>query len=417
MKRMQLAILVSLLLLLNLAANAQTWVRQTSGISRNLADAFFLNADTGWVVGDFGTVFETTNGGQNWANKSMIYSYDLTSCYFVNKNTGWVGGPNGVFKTTDGGSSWNPQTNPDYINKVYFYDESNGYAVGGSGTGSVYVTTDGGSNWTEHQSVTGTEILGVQSVDALNVYVFCDYGINKSTNGGLAWTTTSIFGNGFGIASMYFVDPNTGFVGGHNDTEVGVYKTTDGGTSWVNKTPGLLYKPAYIKFFDGKHGIIAGGAFNNQPAVIVTTDGGESWTNIMTSVPGDVTRDDFTSEYFVSQNVGWAVGSGGSILKYENTTGIKDDKSSKEMNFSLNQNYPNPFNPSTQISYAVGRPSYVTLKIYDVLGNIVATLVNEMKPAGNYSINFNASSLSSGVYFYTLSAGNFVETKKLILMK
>lgn len=85
--------------------------------------------------------------------------------------------------------------------------------------------------------------------------------------------------------------------------------------------------------------------------------------------------------------------------------------------FQLNQNYPNPFNPSTKIQYSIPQESTVTLKIYDVLGNEVATVVNEEKSAGNYEIDFNASSLSSGVYLYKIQAGSFVETRKMILLR
>ncbi|MHB8338706.1 MAG: T9SS type A sorting domain-containing protein [Ignavibacteriaceae bacterium] len=86
-------------------------------------------------------------------------------------------------------------------------------------------------------------------------------------------------------------------------------------------------------------------------------------------------------------------------------------------NFSLEQNYPNPFNPVTTINYTVASKDLVSIKVYDVLGNEIATLVNEEKPAGSYSVNFNGNKLSSGVYFYRMQAGSFVETKKLILMK
>lgn len=85
--------------------------------------------------------------------------------------------------------------------------------------------------------------------------------------------------------------------------------------------------------------------------------------------------------------------------------------------YSLSQNYPNPFNPSTTIYFSVPSSEYVTLKVFDVLGNEVATLINEEKPAGSYQVDFKASQLSSGIYFYTINAGSFVETKKMILMK
>ena len=86
-------------------------------------------------------------------------------------------------------------------------------------------------------------------------------------------------------------------------------------------------------------------------------------------------------------------------------------------NFSLSQNYPNPFNPSTRISYSIAGLSKVSLKVYDILGREIITLVNEEKPAGKYEVNLNASSLASGVYFYQLKAGDFVQSKKMILVK
>jgi murein tripeptide amidase MpaA len=85
--------------------------------------------------------------------------------------------------------------------------------------------------------------------------------------------------------------------------------------------------------------------------------------------------------------------------------------------FSLEQNYPNPFNPSTTILYSIGNGQYVSLRVYDVLGNEIATLVNEEKPAGDYDVDFTGSRLSSGIYFYTLKAGSFIETKKMILLQ
>lgn len=95
---------------------------------------------------------------------------------------------------------------------------------------------------------------------------------------------------------------------------------------------------------------------------------------------------------------------------------VADEKSIPNT-FTLEQNYPNPFNPSTTIRYSIPTSEFVSLKVYDVLGNEVATLVNEEKSAGSYEVEFNASLLSSGIYFYKLQVGNFVETKKMILMK
>ncbi|MBT8387195.1 MAG: T9SS type A sorting domain-containing protein [Ignavibacteria bacterium] len=85
--------------------------------------------------------------------------------------------------------------------------------------------------------------------------------------------------------------------------------------------------------------------------------------------------------------------------------------------FALEQNYPNPFNPSTTIRYSIRESTLVSIKVYDVLGTEVVTLVNEVKPAGKYTISFDASTIASGIYFYKLKAGSFVETRKMILLK
>lgn len=94
-----------------------------------------------------------------------------------------------------------------------------------------------------------------------------------------------------------------------------------------------------------------------------------------------------------------------------------DDDNTLVNNFKLAQNYPNPFNPSTMISYSIPQSSFVTLKVYDIIGNEVATLVNETKSAGKYDVNFNASNLSNGVYLYSIKTDNFTSTKKMLLMK
>jgi hypothetical protein len=112
------------------------------------------------------------------------------------------------------------------------------------------------------------------------------------------------------------------------------------------------------------------------------------------------------------------------VLDYMDiTTDVEQVADLSPIEFELEQNYPNPFNPSTSIQYAITSTQFVTIKVYDILGKEVATLVDEYKPAGSYKVDFNnvetlhATSLPSGVYFYALQAGNFVESKKMILLK
>jgi len=120
---------------------------------------------------------------------------------------------------------------------------------------------------------------------------------------------------------------------------------------------------------------------------------------------------------------GWYVDDIG-VFSYTIPTNILND-GEPVYEFSLEQNYPNPFNPSTKIKFTIPtvianetkQSQLVILKVYDVLGSEIATLVNEEKPAGSYEVEFDATGLSSGIYFYRLQAGSFIETKKLILMK
>ncbi|MCK9424822.1 MAG: T9SS type A sorting domain-containing protein [Ignavibacteriaceae bacterium] len=98
-------------------------------------------------------------------------------------------------------------------------------------------------------------------------------------------------------------------------------------------------------------------------------------------------------------------------------TSINSDEKFSPNLFTLYQNYPNPFNPNTTINYQIPTTCFVSLKVYDVLGNEVAVLVNEEKQAGNYNIDFNGSNLASGIYYYTLRADNFVQNRKMILLK
>jgi len=107
----------------------------------------------------------------------------------------------------------------------------------------------------------------------------------------------------------------------------------------------------------------------------------------------------------------------GIITDVNDENDVDDENNYKPDNFVLYQNYPNPFNPSTKIKYSIPQSSNVVIKVFDILGNAIATLVNEEKSIGNYEVQFDATGLSSGVYFYTLTAGNFVENRKMLLMK
>jgi hypothetical protein len=101
----------------------------------------------------------------------------------------------------------------------------------------------------------------------------------------------------------------------------------------------------------------------------------------------------------------------------EPITSIEDEKIGNVSQYFLDQNYPNPFNPSTKIKFLLPEMGFITIRVYDVLGNEIAILINEEKPAGSYEVVFDGRELTSGIYFYKIIAGSFTETKKMILLR
>ena len=166
--------------------------------------------------------------------------------------------------------------------------------------------------------------------------------------------------------------------------------------------------------------------FDSSDILIVKVDslGYKQWSKSIGSSNGD-----YASDICVTSDGGYIIVgtmySYGTVSSYiwvirlgYDPVGIKENLSSLvPEEYSISQNYPNPFNPSTKIKYQIPELSFVTLKVYDVLGSEVAVLVNEEKPVGTYELNWNAANLPSGVYFYRLQAGDFVQTRKMIFLK
>jgi hypothetical protein len=169
-----------------------------------------------------------------------------------------------------------------------------------------------------------------------------------------------------------------------------------------------------VSFTDANTGTTVG----SDGTILRTTDGGTTWTS--QSNPFSGTTYDFWDVFFSDANTGLVVGNGGIILR--TTTGgvtwLERDKTPFLPQYlTLTQNYPNPFNPSTTIRFEIPGRSYVALKIYDLLGREVATLVNETLDAGWYTTIWNANRVASGIYVYRLQAGEYQEGKKLVLLR
>jgi hypothetical protein len=188
-------------------------------------------------------------------------------------------------------------------------------------------------------------------------------------------------------------------------------RTTDNGNSWETVNNGISFTNIIASFSSSGSTMFAGSLYNG---VYSTNDAANGWVEINTGL--------------TSTSVNALEAAGGYLFAGTSWAGIwrrplsqivsveQNNISSLPGSFELFQNYPNPFNPSTKISWHSPIGSWQTLKVYDILGNEVATLVDEYKPAGKHEVNFRTKGLTSGIYFYKLKTNTFVETKKMILL-
>ncbi len=406
------------------------WINVTpSSTYPILLDVYPINSENVWVVGFEGTILHTTDGGINWIDVPSPVNYDFYNVHFINADTGWIGGDNDnateVLRTTNGGASWEVQNLAGYHWGNYDMQFING--------------------------TPGEPYRGFVTAGLSFVWRTDDYGAN--------WLPSNIGGCGAGnLESICFINKDEGwFVGAPSAlSEVTIVHTTDGGQTFeiqINPTnPDIRLRGVY--FATQQHGVAVGlggtiiytenggnnweiRSFNNSrwQSVYITqsgrawavgqngniafsTDWGYSWTPQLSN-----TNQELWQVYFVNDNEGWIAGGypgmQGVILHTTTggVTGIDENDVSRINSYSLLQNYPNPFNPVTRISWQSSVGSWQTIKVYDFLGNQVATLIDEYREAGAYEYNFNASELASGVYFYQLRAGDFVETMKMLLLK
>ena len=149
--------------------------------------------------------------------------------------------------------------------------------------------------------------------------------------------------------------------------------------------------------------------------IVYTANGGDSWATQY--VP---TISTIRQIHFLTTDTGYAVTDNGMILKTYNAgnpIGIIQLNTETPDKYSIKQNFPNPFNPSTNMQFSLPKSSFVTLKVYDNIGQEVALLINQNMSSGNYEYKFDAGTLGSGIYYYRISANGFTETKKMILIK
>jgi hypothetical protein len=424
MKKLVLVISV----VLGIHISPAQWVQQTSGTPENLVDIIMLDSMKALVIGDRNGILLTTDAGATWINESAIVSavYRWNGISFSDAFNGTIVGDHRVVTTTDGGLTWALRTAPSTRKCLSVLNLGAGYMYVGADSGWMYHSLDTGKTWTSEKISAwpvrslfmwpGIYIFGLP-IYALTPYSLC----NKYEFPSGPWKET-ILSNFQGLGSEAFSGEFCR--GGGPAFIVGVWgdlrsapaivRKSASDTAWQGVAPGILRDGALLDVSAPSANVIY--VCGTAGMIFKSMNGGDAWT--AAEVP---TNRNLNSIYFYDEKRGFAVGDSGTILHTENggdvIVAVGKEPLVSPNGFRLEQNYPNPFNPVTVISYQLKVKSYLTITVCDLLGRKVATLVDQERSAGNYTVQWDASNLPGGVYFYRLYSSGFVETKKMVLMK
>jgi len=385
--------------------NGGSWIQINAGLTNFNPISFTLNASEDIFVGTVGGgIFRSTNDGDIWVKKDsgLTNNQVLSLCSsngFIYAGTSG----DGVFRSMNNGENWSSINQGLSGEGLYIRSlvvNSNGNIFAGT-AGGVYRSNDNGDSWLPiNQGLSNTNVYSLAINSTGIIYAGSSGGIFRTINSTLPVELTSF--------AAKTIDKDKVKLNWKTETEVNNY-----GFDVERNTPldplsrGETGTSSLVSARDDYHwekiGFVQGNGNSNSPKEYSFIDknpiGGNKFLYRLRQVDND---GKFTYSDAVEVE----------ILPTQ---------------YELSQNFPNPFNPVTKIRYTIPAASLnpfskragtlVILKVYDELGNEVATLVNEEKPAGNYEINFNANNLSSGVYYYRIIAGNYNEVKKMILLK
>jgi photosystem II stability/assembly factor-like uncharacterized protein len=414
------------------------WADQVSNTENYLESVDAVNPSVAWVAGDNATLLRTVDGGATWTpvngnlTSEDFFNISAVDAQMAVTTTSTASGTY-LFRTTNGGASWDTVYYQDggFLDAIHMYDANDGIAVGDpvGGKWTVLKTTDGGATRariaTEPDQVGGEwgAVNGLSTIGKTHIWFSQGTATNRnyrSTDGGLTWASSTVpWSSGFSPA-IHFNDEMYGVAARSNGTAAA--RSTDGGATWTAIT---------IPSSGSIYGVWGSGLdfyITRGEKVYRSTDRGVTWE--LTYNGGISLLTHMNMVTLGAGTVGWAIGSSGGITSYNGTlTGVEDHVVQQlPVSYDLLQNYPNPFNPATTISYALPEAAFVTLRIFNVLGQEVAQLVSEVQSAGVQTLRWEGRTnaglqVASGVYFYRLEAkpvnggSAFTSIKKMLLLK
>lgn len=344
------------------------WVHIDQGLTANIINKIAVSGDwfyaaTAGYYWEYGGVYISSDRGTNWryslAVDEALSVIILDNCIFVGvKNAG-------IKRSTNNGLTWQNVNNGLPINFVTNFASLDTILFASSYLQpGIYRTTNKGETWTCISTALPHRLTSAMKTNGGDIYISLDStGVYKSTDYGNSWTKLGTFNNNFSDFEFYQNHIFGAVQGG------GVYHSSDGGLNWRNKSEGLWNKNIVsLKYNEGN--------------LYAATYGASIWKRSI-------------SDIINIKQIGTKIPN-----KYE-----------------LFQNYPNPFNSNTKIRFTIPINEFVSLKVFDIQGKLIKPLTNEYLKAGIYECDFDASDLPSSIYFYRLTAENFVSTRKMVLLK
>ncbi|MEK9136221.1 MAG: YCF48-related protein, partial [Bacteroidota bacterium] len=395
--------------------DGRTWLQRNSGLRNVFIRSLLLTpSNVLFAAVGFRGVMRSTDEGATWSVLSLSPTGQVRTLVCSVDGVLFAsviaGSSNEIWRSTDGGDNWSvvaTSVGSTSVLKV----SPNGTLYSSSARG-IARSTDNGENWTTHTGWTSSEVLSLDTGNDGMLYAGTSgEGTFRSTNEGDAWVRTSL--PPYKVYRVAVDNHGNVFSG---TWESGVFRSTNHGLTWTQVDARFSDPYGPIFAVDAEGAILAG---TNGDGVYRSTDAGTTWhqmneglinTHITALIAGPQGR------------VLAGTWGNGLFTRTVGTNSVMTEGNAEPIAFALSQNYPNPFNPNTLIGFRTQESRFVSLKVFDLLGREVATLIDGFVPAGTHAIAFSASAgdgiaLASGTYVAQLRSGASVHTIRMLLMK
>jgi hypothetical protein len=358
----------------------------------------------GGPSGYFGGAFLSTNNGANWlarnsglADTAVFGFASIAGNLFAGTYLG------GVFRSSNNGTNWVPVNSGLTNINIYSIIAAGNNLYAGTGDG-VFLSINNGAAWS-YKGLTGNLIFALGVIGSDIFAGTSGDGVYRSSNNGSNWMQVNSGLTNTAIQSLAVSGTDI-----YAGTFSGVFRSTDYGANWIN-TGGLAGSIINALAVSGLN-VFAG---SSGGGIYLTTNFGANWSSVGVGMPNTTIY-----SFIIKDTDIFAGASTGMVYRRalsEMITSLNLISSQVPAEFSMSQNYPNPFNPATNIGFRIADFGFVSLKVFDITGKEVAVLVNEKLSAGTYNTEFDASQFSSGIYFYTMTASGYSQTRKMMLIK